>query len=301
MRENFKNRVRRTMMFLNAQRPALMKDAYVYGPDSVIMDLEDAVSENQKDAARLALFNNLRSVDYGGVERIVRINGLDTPYWWEDIRASVAGGADAVRIPKCERADEVRQAELAIEAAEAEFSAEPGNTAIMAAIESPKGVLNALSICEASPRMFGVAISGGDLRVALQTKRYPSGVEMAASRGAVLLAARAAGVQCFDTVFTDLDDAEGFKAEVKMIREMGFDGKSIVHPKQIAVVHEIFTPSSREIMEAERVLSGLRENSERGVGVFIVDGRMIDVAFMKGAERTLALARAGGAYKGDLI
>ena len=299
MREDFKNRVRRTMMFLNAQRPALMKDPYIFGPDSVILDLEDAVAENQKDAARFALFNNLASVDYRGVERVIRINGLDTPHWREDVRASVAGGAEAIRIPKCESAADVKKIEEAISLAEAEFSREKDSTAIMAAIESPRGVINALEICEASLRLFGVAISGGDFRAAMRTKRYPSGVEMAAARGAVLIAARAAGVQCFDTVFTDLDDMDGFRDETVMIREMGFDGKSVIHPRQIAIAHEVFTPSARDVAEAERVLRELRERADDGVGVFTVGGKMVDVAFLKGAERTIALARAGGAYKGD--
>jgi citrate lyase subunit beta/citryl-CoA lyase len=282
------------MLFLNAQRPSLMKDAYIYGPDSVILDLEDAVSENQKDAARFSLYNNLRSIDYGTVERIVRINGLDTPHWPEDVRASVAGGADGIRIPKCERACDVKRIEAAIEDAEREFSREPGCTLIMAAIESPRGVLNALDICESSERLFGVAISGGDFRAAMRTKYYPSGVEMASARGNVLLAARAAGVQCFDTVFTNLDDMDGFRAEVIMNREMGFDGKSIVNPRQIAIVHEIFTPTDKEIREALRVVRALRQNADEGVGVFLVDGKMIDAAFLSGAEHTIALARASG-------
>jgi citrate lyase subunit beta/citryl-CoA lyase len=288
------------MLFLNAQRPSLMKDAYVYGPDSVILDLEDAVSENQKDAARFSLYNNLRSIDYGTVERIVRVNGLDTPHWGEDVRASVAGGADGIRIPKCERASDVKRIEAAVEAAEREFSREAGSTLIMAAIESPGGVLNALEICESSERLFGVAISGGDFRAAMGTKYYPSGVEMASARGNVLLAARAAGVQCFDTVFTNLDDMDGFRAEVIMNLEMGFDGKSVINPRQIAIVHEIFTPADREIREALRVVRALRQNADEGVGVFLVDGKMIDAAFLSGAERTIALARASGVLREDL-
>jgi citrate lyase subunit beta/citryl-CoA lyase len=288
------------MLFLNAQRPSLMKDAYVYGPDSVLLDLEDAVAENQKDAARFSLYNSLRSVDYGNVERIVRINGLDTPHWAEDIRAAVAGGADGVRIPKCESANDVKQVETAVESAEREFSGGTGSTLIMAALESPKGVLNALEICKASERLFGVAISGGDYRSAMRTKYYPSGVEMAAARGNVLIAARASGVQCFDTVFTNLDDMDGFRAEVVMNHEMGFDGKSVINPRQIAVVHEVFTPSESEIREAERVMTAFHQNAADGVGVFLVDGKMVDVAFLAGAERTLVLARAGGVYKGEL-
>lgn len=293
-------RLRRTMLFLSAQRPSLMKDAYVFRADSVIFDLEDAVAENQKDAARFSLYHNLKSVDYGTTERVVRINGLDTPHWREDVRVCVAGGADAIRIAKCERADDVRAVESAIEAAEGEFGTQPGHVLLMAAIESPRGVLNALDICESSPRLFGVAISGGDFRVAMQTKYHPSGVEMAAARGNLLIAARAAGVQCFDTVFTDLDDLDGFAEEVRMNHEMGFDGKSVVSPRQIRIVHDIFTPGQKEIREAERVVRAIRENADAGVGIFQVDGKMLDIAFLAGAERTLALAKASGVYEGDL-
>lgn len=288
------------MLFLSAQRPGLMKDAYVYGADSVILDLEDAVAESQKDAARFSLYQNLRSIDYGTTERIVRINALDTPHWREDVRVSVAGGADGIRIPKCERAADVKTIEEAVEADEREFGREPGATLLMAAIEGPRGVLNALSICEASPRLFGAAISGGDYRAAMQTKYYPSGVEMASARGNLLIAARAAGVQCFDTVFTNLDDMEGFNAEVIMNKEMGFDGKSIVNPRQISIVHDIFTPAPKEIREAEKVVRAIRENTAKGIGIFAIDGKMLDVAFLSGAERTLALAKASGVYKGDL-
>lgn len=299
-RDNAKKRLRRTMLFLSAQRPSLMKDAYVFRPDSVIFDLEDAVAENQKDAARFSLYHNLKSIDYGSVERIVRINGLDTPHWKEDVRVCVAGGADGIRIAKCESAADVKAVEEAVEAAEKEFSAPSGNMLLMAAIESPRGVLNALEICEASEHLFGVALSGGDYRKAMQTKYYPSGVEMQAARGNVLIAARATGVQCFDTVFTDLDDMDGFRAEVVMNKEMGFDGKSIVNPRQIKIVHDIFTPDAREIREAEKVVRAIRENADKGIGIFQIDGKMLDIAFLPGAERTLALAKASGVYKGDL-
>lgn len=295
-----KKRLRRSMLFLSAQRPGLMKDAYVYGADSVILDLEDAVAENQKDAARFSLYHNLRSIDYGATERLVRINGLDTPHWSEDVRVCVAGGADGIRIAKCESAADVRAVEAAVEAAEREFVREVGSTLLMAAIESPRGVLNALEICESSDRLFGVAISGGDYRAAMQTKYYPSGSEMAAARGNLLIAARAAGVQCFDTVFTNLDDMEGFRAEVIMNKEMGFDGKSIVNPRQIKIVHDIFTPDKKEIREAEKIVRVIRENAEKGVGIFAIDGKMLDIAFLSGAERTLALAKASGVYEGDL-
>lgn len=188
-----------------------------------------------------------------------------------------------------------------MERAEEEFGAEKGRTLLMAALESPRGILNAYDICCASERLFGVAISGGDFRRCMQTSFQPDGVDMLAARGQMLLAARAAGVQCFDTVFTDLDDMEGFEAEVRQNKAMGFDGKSLINPKQIRPVHRIFSPTEKEVLQARRTLLAYREQAEAGVGVFTLDGRMIDIAFIPGAERTLRLAKACGMYEGDLV
>ncbi len=293
-------RLRRSMMFLNCQKPGLIKDPYVYGPDSIMLDLEDAVAEKEKDAARFSLYHALQEIDYRGVERVVRINGLDTDLWREDIRCSVAGGCDAIRIPKTETAKDVRLVEEAVAAAEKEFGIEPGRTLIMAALESAKGVLNALEICEASPRLFGVALSGGDYTKDLQTSISGTGVELMGARQHMIIAARAAGVQCFDTVFTNLNDMEGFRREVEMIHTMGFDGKSIINPRQIPIVHEVFTPTQKEIVFAEKVVREIDTKKAQGIGVFTVDGKMIDIAFYDGAKRTLALARASGVYKGEL-
>lgn len=293
-------RLRRTMIFLSAQKPGLIKDPLIYGADSLMLDLEDAVAENQKDAARFSLYHALKTVDYGDTEVIVRINGLDTPHWREDVRVCVAAGADGVRIAKCESAGDVIAVEKAVEAAEEEFRKEKGRTLLMAALESPKGILNAQEIAAASKRMFGIAISGGDLRRTMQVSPVRGGIELNTARGLVVLAARAAGVQCFDTVFTDLNDEEGFRAEVLLDKQMGFDGKSLVNPRQIAAVHEIYAPSEKEITAAEKIVRAVRENSAKGVGVFTVDGKMIDIAFLPGAERTIALAKACGMYKGEL-
>ena len=293
-------RLRRTMMFMNAQKPGLIKDAYIYGVDSIMLDLEDAVAENQKDAARFSLYHALKTIDYGDTEVIVRINGLDTPHWQEDIRVCVAGGADGIRIAKCESAQDVKTVEEATLAAEREFGVEEGRTLLMAALESPKGILNAYEICTASDRLFGVAISGGDFRKCMQVGVVPGGIEMLAARGQMLLAARAAGVQCFDTVFTDLDDMDGFIAEVRQNKEMGFDGKSLINPKQITAVHQIFAPTQKEIAAWEKIVRAMRENADKGIGVFTVDGKMIDLAFLPGAERTIKLAKPSGLYEGDL-
>ena len=294
-------RLRRTMMFMNAQKPALIKDAYIYGCDSIMLDLEDAVAENQKDAARFSLYHALKTIDYGDTEVIVRINGLDTLHWEEDIRVCVAGGADGIRIAKCESAQDVQTVEAFTLRCEREFGVEEGRTLLMAALESPKGIMNAYEICTASERMFGVAISGGDFRKCMQTQYVPGGIDMLAARGNMLLAARAAGIQCFDTVFTDLDDMDGFEAEVRQNKAMGFDGKSIINPKQIRFVHQIFTPTEKEVRQAEKMIRAFREQSAAGVGVFTVDGKMIDTAFIPGAERILKLAKVCGMYEGDLV
>ncbi len=296
-----KKRLRRTMMFMNAQKPGLIKDAYIYGSDSIILDLEDAVAENQKDAARFSLYHALKSIDYGDTEVIVRINGLDTPHWQEDVRVCVAGGADGIRIAKCENADMVRQVEAAVEAAEKEFGVEVGRTLLMAALESPMGIMNAYEIVTASPRMLGCAISGGDFRKSMHVQIQKGGIEMLVARGQMLLAARAAGIQCFDTVFTDLDNEEGFRAEVLQNKAMGFDGKSLINPKQIRLVHEVFAPTEKEVRQAEAVVRAFTEQAAAGVGVFTVNGKMIDIAFVPGAQRTLRLAKACGMYEGDLV
>ena len=295
-----KKRLRRSMMFLNAQKPGLIKDPYVYGPDSIMLDLEDAVAMREKDAARFSLYHALQEIDYRGVERVVRVNGLDTDMWEEDILCSVAGGCDSIRIPKTETAEDVKKVEAVVEAAEKRFGREEGSVLIMAALESAKGVLNALEICKASPRLFGIALSGGDYTKDLQTVITGTGVELMGARQHMIIAARAAGVQCFDTVWTNLDDMEGFRKDVQTIKAMGFDGKSIINPRQIPIVHEIYTPTQKEIIFAEKVVREIDEKSAQGIGVFTVDGKMIDIAFYDGAKRTLMLARAAGVYKGDL-
>lgn len=255
------------------------------------------MAEKEKDAARFSLYHALREINYRGIECIVRINGLDSGLWKEDIRCAVAGGADGIRIPKTETAKDVKQVEKAVEEAEIEFGVEPGKVLVMAALESAKGVLNALDICNASERLFGIALSGGDYTKDLQTRITGTGVELMGARQHMIIAARAAGVQCFDTVYTDLDDMEGFKKDVETIHLMGFDGKSVINPRQIAPVHEIYTPTQKEIVFSQKVVKEIEEKKKLGIGVFTVDGKMIDIAFYDGAKRTIELAKASGVLK----
>ena len=295
-----KKRLRRSMMFLNAQKPSLIKDPYIYKADSLMLDLEDAVAANQKDSARFSLYYALTTIDYRGSEKVVRINGLDTDLWKEDIRCCVAGGAEVIRIPKTEDAGMVKAVEDEIIKAEKEFHRPEGFTLIMSALESAKGVMNAYEVCTSSERMIGVALSGGDYTKDLQTRITGTGVELMGARQHMIIAARAAGVQCFDTVWTNLDDMEGFKNDVQTIFMMGFDGKSCINPRQIDVVHKIFTPTQKDIIFAEKVIKEIDSKKALGIGVFTVDGKMIDIAFYDGAVRTINMAKAAGVYKGDL-
>lgn len=296
-----KNRVRRTMMFLNAQRASLVKDAYIFRPDCVILDLEDAVSLNEKDSARVQLYNTLKSVDYQGVERWVRINPSTTPFFRDDIRAAIAGGCEGIRLPMTETKEEIYEVDQAIAEAEKEFGVEFGSTLLMAAIESPLGVINAYDICKASERMMGVALSAGDFTRTMKATRTKTGEELFMARSMLVIAARAAGVMAFDTVHTDLSDFDSLKNETQLIKNMGFDGKSVISPKQISIIHDVFTPTQKEIDHAIHIIEAVNESAKKGVGVLIVDGQMVDIAHVEGAKRTLQLAKVANVYTGDLV
>lgn len=292
-----KNRLRRTMMFLNAQKPNLLKDPYIYQPDSLMFDLEDAVAIGEKDAARYVLAQTLKNIDYRNCEQIVRINGIDTPFWKEDIRCAVYAGCDGIRIPKTESSDDVKKVEREVQEAEREADVKEGSTLLMTAIESAKGVMNLQDICNSSERLFGVALSGGDYTKDLHTVITGTGVELNGARQLMVIAARSAGIQCFDTVYTNLNDMDGFRRETQLIHDMGFDGKSIINPRQISIVHEVYTPTEKEIEFSKKVVEEIEEKTKQGFGVFTVDGKMIDIAFYDGAKRILDLAKAAGVYK----
>ena len=292
-----KNRLRRTMMFLNAQKPNLLKDPYIYQPDSLMFDLEDAVAIGEKDAARYVLAQTLKNIDYRNCERIVRINGIDTPFWKEDIRCAVYAGCDGIRIPKTESSDDVKKVEREVQEAEREADVKEGSTLLMTAIESAKGVMNLQDICNSSERLFGVALSGGDYTKDLHTVITGTGVELNGARQLMVIAARSAGIQCFDTVYTNLNDMDGFRRETQLIHDMGLDGKSIINPRQISIVHEVYTPTEKEIEFSKKVVEEIEEKTKQGFGVFTVDGKMIDIAFYDGAKRILDLAKAAGVYK----
>ena len=291
-----KDRLRRTMMFLPGNNPSMITDAHIYGPDSVMIDLEDATSVTQKDAARFLVSEALKAIDYKTTERVVRINGLDTPFGVDDIRAVVKAGVDVIRLPKTDTPDDIIAVDKLITEVEKEIGRD-GQTLMMAAIESARGVLNAKEIALASPRMMGIALGAEDYVTNLKTSRSKHGWELYYAREAIVLAARNAGIYCFDTVYSDVNNMEGFKQEVQFIKDLGFDGKSCIHPKQVRAVHEIYTPTQKEIEKALRVINGAKEAEAKGSGVISVDGKMVDAPIIARAYRVLELAKASGAYR----
>ena len=287
-----KERLRRTMMFVPGNNPAMVKDAGIYGADSIMFDLEDAVSMAEKDAARDLVYEALQTQDYGDAELVVRVNGQDTPYYANDVRAMVKAGIDVVRLPKAEDAEMVKKLDADITAAEKEFGREEGSTMLMAAIESAKGVINAYQIASASDRMMGIALSAEDYTTDMKTHRYPDGAELEFARNMVLHAARAAGVAAFDTVFTNMNDTEGFYRETEYIHQLGFDGKSLVNPRQSPMVNKVYEPTKKEIEIAKNVENAIKEAKLKGSGVISMNGQMVDRPVVLRAERVMRLAKA---------
>ncbi len=247
----------------------------------------------EKDAARLLVYNALKTIDYGDTEMVVRINPLNTPYGKKDVEAVVKAGVDVIRMPKTETADEVRELEAEIIKVEEELGC-VGRTQIMAAIESALGIVNAYEIATASKRMMGIALGAEDYTANLKTPRTPEGSELLLARETIVVAARAAGIACFDTVYSNLDDMETFRKEVELIKNLGFDGKSIINPRQIQVVNEVFAPKQKDIDKALRIIAAIKEAREKGSGVIAVNGKMVDRPVVLRAERVIALAVASG-------
>jgi citrate lyase subunit beta / citryl-CoA lyase len=293
-------RLRRTMMFVPGSNPSMIKEAYIYGADSIMFDLEDAVAITEKDSARFLVYNALKTVDYGNTELVVRINGLDTPFGKDDIEAVVRAGVDVIRLPKTERKEDILAVEEVIEEVERKIGREVGTTKMMAAIESPIGVINAYEIASASKRLIAIALGAEDYVTNMKTKRYADGLELLGARTQIIIAARAAGIYAIDTVYTEVDNEEGFKNEVELIKQLGFDGKSVINPRQIPLVNNVYTPSSEEIKKSINVIRAAKEAEERGLGVISLNGKMIDKPIVDRAERVLQLATAVGLYKEEV-
>ncbi|QIK69597.1 HpcH/HpaI aldolase/citrate lyase family protein [Erysipelothrix sp. HDW6C] len=288
-------RLRRTMMFLPASNPGMLRDANLYGADSIMFDLEDSVSLKEKDSSRFLVYQAVKTFDYGDTEIIVRINDL-AQGGRDDIHAMVRAGIDVIRLPKTESAEDVHAVEAVILEAETQCGREIGSTKIFTAIEGPLGVLNAYSIATSSQRIIGMAIGAEDYVTSMKTRRYPerASEEIFFARSMIVHAARAAGIAAVDTVFSDVNDPETLERETEFIKQLGFDGKSVINPRQIPIVNKVFRPSDKEIKNAMDVIAAINEAEARGSGVIALNGKMIDKPIVERAERVLMLARAAG-------
>ena len=286
--------LRRTMLFIPGNNAGMIQDAGIYKADSLMFDLEDSVSIHEKDSARFLVFQALNTLGYPGKELVVRINDPHTETGREDIEAVVRTGKAVVRLPKTETVQDLIDCERMIEAVEKKARLPLGSTRMMAAVESAAGVLNAKEIALASRRLVGIAIGAEDYVTDLKTSRSLEGIELLFARSMVLLAARNAGIDAIDTVFSDVNNEEGLRNETTLIKQLGFDGKSIINPRQIKIVHEVFTPTEKEITNALAVLGAIREAERKGSGVISMNGKMVDKPIVTRAEHVLNLARAAG-------
>ncbi len=281
--------LRRSMLFVPGNNPGMIRDAHIYGSDSIMFDLEDSVAMTEKDAARFLVYQALTSLRYGKKELVVRINDLSTGLGIADLEAIVRARPNVIRLPKTETAQDVIDCEREIARVEQQAGIPVGTTGMMAAIESARGVLNAYDIATSSKRLIGIALGAEDYVTDLKTTRS-DGTELFFARCMILNAARAAGIDAIDTVYSDINNEEGFLKEVELIKKLGFDGKSVINPRQIAPLHRAFMPSEKDLAKAHAIMDAIAEAQARGSGVASLKGKMIDKPVVIRAERLIELA-----------
>jgi citrate lyase subunit beta/citryl-CoA lyase len=277
-------RLRRSRIYLPGNSPRMIQKGPLLGADAVILDLEDSVSPEEKDAARILVGMAIRHVDFRDTEVMVRINPLDIG-GVEDLKVILPAGPDAVLIPKCESPEDVVKVEKIITQSEL-----PKPVAIIVMIESAKGILHAYEIACASSLVEAITFGGEDFTQDIGATRTKEGKEIFWGRSMLVIAAKAAGVQALDTVFSDLNDEEGLRRDTQTIKEMGFDGRAAVHPAQIEIIHEVFAPTTTEIQHAANVVHAAEIARKRGKGVAVVKGKMIDAPIIKRAEKIVRIA-----------
>jgi len=282
----------RTMLYLPGNNPNMLTRGHLFGSDGVILDLEDAVAMVEKDSARVLVSRFLEQGEFGKCEVTVRINGIDTEYWRKDLDAVVRyKRLDGIRAPKVDGPETVKVLDEELSRLEDKYGIEHGHLKLHCLLETAKGIWNAYEIAKSSPRIEAIIPGGEDLRADLKTSRSNDETELEWARRMIVFAARAAGVEPLDTVFSRVTDDEGLRKEVEFIKQLGFSGKSIIHPNQIAIIHEVFNPTEKEIANAQKILAAAREAAANGQGAVSVDGKMVDMPVVKRAE--YVLVRAG--------
>lgn len=282
-----KDRLRRTRLYLPGNEPKFFINAGLHSPDGIILDLEDSVAPTEKDAAQLLVRNALRSVEFYGAERMVRINQL--PRGLDDLRYIIPHNVHVILIPKCESAEQVKAIEKEVEKLKKQHDIK-SEIYFMPIIESALGVIKAYEIASASEKNCSLAIGLEDYTADIGTQRTNEGRESIFARQMLVNAARAAGIQPIDTVFSDVADMEGLRQSVIEAKSLGFEGKGCIHPRQIPVVHQAFAPTTEEIEKAKKIVLAFEEAEKKGLGVVALGSKMIDPPVVKRAIRTIDLA-----------
>ncbi|OOF57941.1 citrate (pro-3S)-lyase subunit beta [Rodentibacter genomosp. 2] len=286
-------KLRRSMLFVPGSNAAMLSNSFIYKPDSIMFDLEDAVALKEKDTARLLVAHALQHPLYQEMETVVRVNPLDSEFGLLDLNAVVRAGVDVVRMPKTETAQDVIDMDREITEIEKACGREIGSTKMLAAIESPLGITQANQIATASKRLIGIALGAEDYVRNLKTERSADGIELLFARCAILQAARAAGIQAFDTVYSNANNEEGFLQEAALIKQLGFDGKSLINPRQIELLHNLFAPTQKDVEQAKRIIEAAEEAERQGSGVVSLNGKMIDAPIIDRARLVLERAKSG--------
>ena len=287
-------KLRRSMLFVPGANAAMISNTFIYKPDSIMFDLEDSVALAEKDTARMLVAHALQHPLYRELETVVRVNPLASEFGLLDLNAVVRAGTDIVRLPKTDSAQDIVDMDKAITEIEKACGRAVGSTQLLAAIESAQGILAVNDIAKASPRLMGIALGAEDYVRNMKTERSPDGIELLFARSSILHAARANGLMAFDTVYSDARNEEGFLREASLIKQLGFDGKSLINPNQITLIHNLFAPTQKEVDHAERVIAAAEEAERNGSGVVSLNGKMVDSPIIERAKLVLQRAAASG-------
>lgn len=278
-------RPRRSVLYMPGSNARALEKARTLAADGLIFDLEDAVAPDAKEAARQNVVEALKVGGYGQREILVRVNGLGTPWGYADIVAAATSGAHAILVPKVESAETVRLVEQIMEA-----NGAPADMAIWCMMETPRGILKAEEIALASPRVGGFVMGTSDLTKDMHALHTRERLPMITSLGLCLLAARAYGLAIVDGVYLDLNDDEGFAYSCQQGLELGFDGKTLIHPKTIDAANRVFAPSEKEVAWSRKIIAAHAEAAAEGKGVVVVDGKLVENLHVENAKRVVALA-----------
>ena len=286
--------MRRSMLFLPGNTPNIIVNGEILGADAVILDLEDAVAPTEKDSARILVRNAIGRMGFGKCEVIVRINSIDTPFWKKDLDEIIPVRPSLIMPPKTGCAGDVQAVDAYITELEAKLGMERNSVKLIPLIETALGVENAFEIARASDRVAAIFLGGEDLTADLHCKRTKQGNEINYARSRMVCAARAAGVEVYDTPFTDVNDDEGIYVDAQYAKSLGFTGKSAISPRHVQAINEVFSPSQADVDYAYEVMEAIRIGKEQGKGAVALRGKMIDAPIVARAQQTIAMAEELG-------